>query len=149
MAQAWNGSYRDEHLCAWPHAVDGWAFSQPKIDERDVVIQTHLHRLTHAHPLPPLPPKPRVRTRTPHEPRFDVRTALSYVTGVDLTAIEGIDALTALTVISEIGTDMPRWTTVTHVCSWLGLCPQHTHSGGKIQSSRTRPGVNRAAAAWC
>lgn len=149
IAQALNGSYRDEHLCALQHAVDCWEFYQQKISELDVVIQTHLHRLKKAQPLPPLPPQPRVRKRKPNEPRFDVRTALSYVTGVDLTAIEGIDELTALTVISEIGTDMTRWATGTHFCSWLGLCPQHKQSGGKIKSSRTRPGVNRAAAALC
>ena len=37
--------------------------------------------------------------------------------------------------------------------SWLGLCPQFKKTGGKVQSSRTRPGKNRAAlalrlAAW-
>jgi len=31
------------------------------------------------------------------------------MTGVDLTQIDGIDALTALKVISEIGLDMTRW----------------------------------------
>ena len=32
--------------------------------------------------LPPLPPKPRVRGRKPHDPAFDVRTALYYVLGL-------------------------------------------------------------------
>ena len=76
-----------------------------------------------------------------------MRTALYYVTGVDLTEIEGIDAVTALIVVSEIGTDMTRFATVKHFCSWLGLCPQHKKTGGKIKSSRTRPGLNRAAVA--
>jgi len=149
IAQALDGSYRDEHLCALQHAVDCWACYHQKISALDVVSQQHLQRLKQAQPLPPRLPKPRVRERKPNGPRFDVRTALYYVTGVELTAIEGIDALTALTVRSEIGTDMTRWATVKHVCSWLGLCPPHKQSGGKIKSSRTRPGVNRAAAALC
>ena len=41
--------------------------------------------------------------RRVNSPRFDVRTALYYVVGLDLTEIEGISDLTALTVISEIG----------------------------------------------
>ncbi len=32
-------------------------------------------------------------------------------------------------------------------CSWLGLCPQWQKSGGRVKSSRTRRGVNRAAQA--
>src|SRR5437764_1862837 len=104
--------------------------------------------------LPPLPPKPRVRGRKPHDPGFDVRTALYYLSGVDLTAIEGIDELHALTLVSELGTDFSKWPTVKHFTSWLGLCPNWKKTGGKVQSSRTRRGKNRAAgalrlAAWC
>jgi transposase len=32
-------------------------------------------------------------------------------------------------------------------CSWLGLCPNWKKTGGRVQSSRTRRGVNRAALA--
>jgi len=149
IARALNGSYRDEHLLARQQAVQCWECYQCKIAALDRVIAHHLQQLKKEPLLPPLPPKPRVRKRKPNEPRFDVRTALYYVTGADLTEIEGIDAWTALTVISEIGTDMTRWQTVKHFCSWLGLCPQHKSSGGKITSSRTRPGMNRAAAALC
>jgi Transposase IS116/IS110/IS902 family len=31
--------------------------------------------------------------------------------------------------------------------SWLGLCPQHQSSAGKIRSRRVRPGMNRAGRA--
>ena len=33
-------------------------------------------------------------------------------------------------------------------CSWLGLCPNWKKTGGRVKSSRTRPGVNRAATAF-
>src|SRR5262245_4635992 len=102
--------------------------------------------------LPPLPPKPRLRGRKPHDPRFDV-WALSYATGVDLTAIEGIDELHALTLVSERGSDFSKWPTVKHVTCWLGLCPNGQKTGGQVRSSRVRRGKNRAAralrlAAW-
>jgi transposase len=54
------------------------------------------------------------------------------MTGVDLTAIEGIDEPTALTIISEMGLAMGRWPTVKHFTSWLGRCPHHRVSGGKV-----------------
>src|SRR5205807_2196219 len=75
------------------------------------------------------------------------REALYYVTGVDLTAIEGIDELHALTLVGELGTDFTKWPTVKHFASWLGLCPNWKKTGGKVQSSHTRKGKNRAAGA--
>src|SRR5262249_38734289 len=63
------------------------------------------------------------------------------------TAIEGIDQATALVILGEVGPDLSRFGTVKRFCSWLGLCPQHNKTGGKVRSSRVRPGVNRAAQA--
>src|SRR5438093_8599457 len=42
---------------------------------------------------------------------------------------------------------MRRWPTVKHFTSWLGLCPHHRVSGGKVLSQRTKPCANRAATA--
>ncbi len=67
--------------------------------------------------------------------------------GVDLTTIEGIAEGTALVLLSAIGTAMHRWPSVQHVWSWLGLCPQHTISGGKVLSRRVRPGAHRVTVA--
>jgi hypothetical protein len=88
-----------------------------------------------------------VRGRKPHDPRFDGREALDRATGVDLTAVEGIDAVPALTLVSERGSDLSKGPTVKHVTSWLGLCPNWRKTGGKVPPSRTRLGQNRAAAA--
>ena len=65
--------------------------------------------------------------------------------GVDLTTIPGIDVNTALKLISEIGTDISRWPTPKHFCSWLGACPGTKISGGKRLSGRTKPCKNKAA----
>lgn len=64
---------------------------------------------------------------------------------MDLTTIPGIDASTALKLISEIGTDITRWPTVKHFCSWLGLCPGTRISGGRRLSSHTSHSTNKAA----
>lgn len=148
IAQALTGSYREEHLCALRQALEGWEFYQKQIREIDQRIEQQLQVLKKHSDLPPLRPRPRMR-RKHNEPQFDVRLALYYVLGIDLTELEGVSEMTALTVISEIGTDMTRWQTVKHFCSWLGICPQFKKTGGKVKSSRTRPGVNRAAAALC
>lgn len=67
--------------------------------------------------------------------------------GVDVTASEGLEESTALVVLREIGTERSRWPSEKHFGSWLGLAPNPKKSGGKMKSSATRPGVNRAAPA--
>src|SRR4030095_9902261 len=92
--------------------------------------------------------KPRARQkRRVNSPGFDVRAALYYVVGLDLTEIEGISDLTALTVISELGRGVSQFATAKKFCSWLGLCPNWQKTGGRVKSSRTRRGVNRTAQA--
>ena len=66
---------------------------------------------------------------------------------MDLTRIDGVDAYTALKVISEIGTDMTKWPSAKHFASWLGLSPNNRITGGRVMSSKTKPSANRAAAA--
>ena len=152
LAQALDGRYRPEFLSELRHCLTLWDTYQQVIASLDEEIAGHL-RLRGQTALPPLPPKPRVRGKKPHDPRFDVRTALYYATGVDLTAIEGIDELHALTLVSELGSDFTKWPTVKHFTCWLGLCPNWQKTGGKVKSSRVRRGKNRAAltlrlAAW-
>ena len=53
--------------------------------------------------------------------------------GVDLTAIEGIGPGTALTLLSEVGTDMSPWRSERAFGAWLGLAPNPKKSGGKVQ----------------
>ena len=79
---------------------------------------------------------------------FDGRTALYHMTGVDLTAIEGIDELTALKIVSEIGTDMSRFPSASKFSSWLTLCPGNNKSGGRNRSGRNRRSANRVAQAF-
>lgn len=64
--------------------------------------------------------------------------------GVDLVAVRGLSAVTVQTIISEIGTDMERFPTVKHFCSWVGLAPHNDISGGKVLRSRTMKVRTRA-----
>lgn len=62
-----------------------------------------------------------------------------------MTTIPGIEASTALKLISEIGTDITRWPSAKHFCAWLGLCPGTRISGGRRLGSHTSHSTNRAA----
>ena len=67
--------------------------------------------------------------------------------GGDLTRIDGIDVSTAMTIVSEIGTDMRRFPSDKHFASWLGLCPGTYISGGKSLGSATKHSTKRATQA--
>jgi transposase len=147
IAQALDGRYRPEHLLELKLCFHMWEQYQKMIGHLDRAIRDQLQRMRRSSSLPPLPEPTRKRGRKPHDPAFDVRAALYYLSGVDLTAIEGISALNALVILSEIGTDLSKWSTAKHFCSWLGLCPNWKKTGGKVRSSQTRRGKNRAATA--
>ena len=57
-----------------------------------------------------------------------------------LTGIPGIEDRAARLIISEIGTDMSRFPSADHLCSWAGVCPGNHESAGKRKSGRTRGG---------
>jgi transposase len=149
IARALYGSWRPEHLFALARAVELYDFYKSKVAECDRQIEKHLRtfadrREGRRRPPPARPPHRRGRG---NRPAFDARRALFRAAGVDLTAIEGIDEATALVLVSEVGTDMGRWPSVKHFCSWLGLSPHHRVSGGQVLSRRTKPCASRAALA--
>lgn len=148
IAKALQGHWRAEHLFELAQAVELYTVYQEKIADCDRRMEALLHTFPD-HSEGPLPPKTQNQSkRAQHNaPSFDARSELYRMTGVDLASIDGIEAVTALKLISEIGLDMTRWPTVKHFTSWLGLCPGSKITGGKVKSSKTKPSANRAAAA--
>jgi transposase len=144
IARALVGTWRQEHLFALKQAVALFDAYGAQIVECDQQLEAMLERLrVHADE----PGRPKRRGRARNAPCFDVRTALYRTCGVDLTRIDGIDATTALKVISEIGPDVRRFKTAKHFASWLGLCPGTRISGGKRLSGASKRTANRAAQA--
>ncbi len=92
--------------------------------------------------------KGRRRRKKGNAPQFGLREALFRMTGVDLTRIDGIDVMTATTVISEAGRDMSRWPTEDHFVSWLRLCPDNKISGDKLIGKGRLPTNNRLTLAF-
>ena len=57
-----------------------------------------------------------------------------------LMSIPGIQLLSALTILSEIGDEMSRFPSAKHLASWAGVCPGNKQSGGKRMSGKTTKG---------
>jgi transposase len=57
-----------------------------------------------------------------------------------LDTITGIGRRTAEVLVAEVGTDLRRFPSAGHLCSWAGLCPGNRESAGKRLSGKTRKG---------
>jgi transposase len=146
IAKALTGDWRPEHLFTLRQAVELYDIYQQKIEACDGEIERYMQSLEARGAPEDWEPRGR-GTRRKNQVHFDLRGQLHRLTGADLTRIDGIDAMTAQTVISESGIDMSRFATERHYSSWLGLCPNHQITGGKIRRRRTRKVCNRAARA--
>jgi transposase len=66
---------------------------------------------------------------------------LSFAAAVALlVTITGVSQRTAEVIVSEIGTDMSRFPSAGHLCSWAGLVPGLNVSAGKRHGNKTRRG---------
>jgi transposase len=144
IAKSLQGSWRAEHLFALKQALDAFDFCGAQLAECDAQVQAQLQAL---HVREDEPAKGKKRGRARNAPKFDLRTQLFQMCGVDLTRIDGIDVTTALVVVSEVGADMGKFPSDKHFASWLGLCPGTKITGGKVMSGKTKRCANRAAQA--
>ncbi len=148
IARSLKGHYRAEHLFALQQSVELYDVYDEKISACDRALASQLKQFdSKADDSDNMPDKPVKKRKSSSSPDFDVRSELYRVTGVDLTAIDGIDENTALKILSETGTDMNRWPTAKHFASWLGLSPENKISGDKILSCKTKRIPNRASKA--
>jgi transposase len=146
IARCLEGDYRSEHLFALSQALELYDFYQLKIAQCEQEIEKQLHKFEvrvdpEKDPLPENPKKKSLKAQS----NFELKNHLYAICGTDLTRIDGVDVLSAQSLISEIGLDMSRWKSEKHFTSWLNLCPSNRISGGKPLSRQPRKGHNRAA----
>jgi transposase len=150
IAEALTGHYRREHLFALQQAVELYDVYGQQIAAVDTALATLYAEIAETAPTnegevtTTTPPTPRKQKRRKNQAHFDLAGALYHMVGVDLTQIDGIDALTAQVVLTEVGMDMSKWRTEKHFTSWLGLSPNNEITGGKVKRRRTRKTDNRA-----
>jgi len=160
IAKALDGNYRKEHLFALEQSYAAYEFFHTQICACEKAIQVLLPTLQAAQPSLEVSPNDENSLKIPSTKKcskkspynrspygFNAPAEIKKITVADLTTIPGIDANSAMKILSEIGTDMTRWPTAKAFASWLGLCPGNKVSGGKILSSKTKPSDNRAAQA--
>jgi len=135
IAQSLEGNWQPDLLFLLKQEQDGYQFCQKQMAECDRQLAQYLQQRedrSQGAPLPEEKRKGRLKKKRANKPRFDLREGLFRMTGTDLTRIDGIDVMTATTVISEAGYDMSKWKTENHFVSWLRLCPDNRISGNKV-----------------
>jgi transposase len=150
IAKALEGNYKPEYLFVLKQALAQYDFYLRQIQECDAEMEAMYADLPPSGPdeTGSPPPKPKRTKRRKNQAHFDLAYSLYRIVGVDLTAIDGIDALTAQAIMTEIGTNVNAWPTVKHFTSWLGLSPHNDKSGGKVLRTRTKKTQNRANLAF-
>ena len=124
IAKALEGNYRKEHVFALEQAYEAYEFFHKQIHSCEKAIEDVLTSMR-IEPQPLLAkttvaalPSPRNKkcanktasNRSPYY--FSAPEKIKTVTKADLTTIPGIDANTAMKILSEIGTDMSQWSNV-------------------------------------
>ena len=102
------GNWRKELLFVLRQQVELCRMYQEKIQDCDQQLREHLESFGSVVDLQaqPIGPKPKGKKGSKNAPQFDLRTELYRITGIDWAQVNGIDVLTAQTVIAECGADL-------------------------------------------
>jgi transposase len=152
IAKALTGTWREEHLFILKQSLEMYDFYTQQIEACDAEVE-RVYALTRPDwEMGELPRKSKKKNNShsknaPQE-QEETRRHLKRISGVDLSAVDGFGVSLAQTVITEVGTDMSKFPTEKHFCSWLGLAPKHEISGGKVLKNRTLKTKNRAGQAF-
>ena len=150
IARSLEGNWEEDVLFMLKQEQDGYEFCLKQMAECDQRLEQYLQQRedrSAGATLPEEKRKERLKKKKGNKPLFDLRTGLFRMTGTDLTRIDGIDVMTAMTILSEAGWDMSKWKTEDHFVSWLRLCPDNRISGDKIIGKGRLPTNNRVSIA--
>jgi transposase len=155
VARSLEGNWRAEVLFELRQAVDSHHFAHRQMQECDDKLAHYLASLPtrtlenpaqlQAAPESVVQKRKKARKPRDNEPRMDLKEELKRICGVDLTSIDGINIMTAFTVISEVGTDMSGFEDEDHFASWMGLVPSKDISSGKVVGRGRKKVKNRVA----
>jgi transposase len=150
IAKSLEGNWRQELLFVLAQEVELYGVYQDKIAECDRQLQTQLRTMAPKVDLEsnPLGPRPKGKRAQGNAPKFDLRTELYRLTGVDWTQVNGIDVTVAQSVIAETGVDLSPFPSEGNFTSWMGLCPANDSSSGRVISKSTPHVASRAATAF-
>jgi transposase len=150
IVKSLEGHWTSEHLFELKQCYQLYRTHWQLIEECDKEIENQLITKIASKNDGVIPeiPKGKRKASGKHQASFNITGYLKTELEVDVTSIIGISEISALTIMSEIGTDMTRWKTEHHFTSWLGLAPNTKISGGEVISSRIKKKKHYAGQAF-
>ena len=137
------GDWRPEHLFTLRQSWEMYASYVRAIEECDQQICRFLGGLEPKVDVRknPLPTDNKRRTKRNNKRtgdfRFDVRTEAYQRFGVDVTRIPGVGGI-AISLYSELGSDLSKWPSGGEFASWTALCPDNDKTGGAVVATGVR-----------
>jgi transposase len=149
LLKSLQGVYKREHIVILQHALKAIDFFKQQMKEFEMLVEDVLQRLL---PNDKQGQKPEVTKKgkraRKNQYSINLKEYLLHITGVDLTAIDGLDEISVLEIIAVTGTDLSKWKTAEHFTSWLNLSPRHKITGGKLIGYSKRFSNNNATQAF-
>ena len=144
------GYWTTEHLFELRQCYQLFSTHQQMIDECDREIQKQLtvQIASQNEGVIPKIQNTKRKVSSKNKVSYNLTAYLKEIFGIDVTEVVGISELSALSILSEIGTDMSKWKTEHHFTSWVGLAPNTKISGGKVISSRIKKKKHHAGQAF-
>lgn len=150
IARSLCGNWRKEHVLSLSQALRLWDFYRTLIGEIEKAIFESIDDRLQEYSFPQeteVPKTQRRKNRSKSNYTVPIEELWHRKVGVDLTAIEGISGVSASIILAEVGLNIDRFPTAGRFASWLGLCPIHDVSGGKVLRRGTKKTANRVASA--
>ena len=131
IARSPEGNWREDVLFELQQAVAAFHFAQGQMRECDRKLEAYLAALPDRSGKLKTKKKRKDGKPRGNEPQMNLKGERKRSCGADLTSIDGIGTISALTIVSEIGTDMRKFADENHFACRLGLGGNENTSGGR------------------
>ncbi len=147
IAHSLEGNWREDVLFELRQVVEAYDFYQGQMAACDQQLKRYLEALPQraASAEAEESRSARSKCRRKNTPTFELEDELRRTLGVDLTAIDGVNVLTAQVILAEIGPDLNAFPSENHFAAWLQLAPRRDVTGGKVVRHVKAEGRNRVA----
>jgi len=150
IARALSYNGREDYMYELSDSFDIYQSYVQKIDTCDkkieALMKTQIIKLCKPQTNPPSLTKSKKQNK--NSPKIPLeKLSWQWNDEINLMSISGVSHTTVLTIISEVGLSIKKFSSAKKFTSWLRLSPDNRKSGGKILSSHVRKGSNRVTVA--
>jgi len=149
LVKSLTGFYHIKDIRTLRLNLEAYNFYKKQMKQYEAYIEESLQSML---PLDENGQKPEIKPKTSYVRKnqysINIKEYLKKITGIDLTAIVGLEEKLLLEIISVTGLNINKWPTEGHFTSWLNLAARPKISGGKILGYQKRFTNNLATQAF-